>query len=270
MLPRANVKRYQESVWFNDSCCQALDHEEGKSDMDLQDLYERYVRSVPIQSGVLLDHLLKSIQSILIPYIRQNMRGRSLEGQQEVYHSTIAVVVRKIQESRTSNLRFRDLRAYIVTIARYEILHYCHQLDTASRMTVSLEELLREGDGPVTVPMSLQAGDVATGVLLRDYLHALWQLLRKYPENQTAALLLHARDVNGTSMVELLEMCRIASHSEMAEAIGMTPAEFGHWRSELPSTDARIAERYCLSANSVAVRRKRVRAKLQEQMEEKP
>jgi len=238
-------------------------------DVQLQDLYERYASASAREAEKLLSAVTSYIQPVLARIVSQQMQGRTQTDQEDVCSLTMAIIIRKIQDKREKKEQIVDLRAYLVTVAKHEILRYCHSLQAQLKTTISIETFERPGDhqdGPAKTPDSLQARDTTASVIQREYLRAVWETIRQFPPRQCAALLLQGSDPNGTSMVELLEMCRIASHREMAQAMGMTSEEFGIWREEIPVTDATIATRYGQPAQSIARLRMMARRKLEEQM----
>ncbi len=104
--------------------------------------------------------------------------------------------------------------------------------------------------------------EVAGEVEQRLCLRWLWTEILQLRPRQRAALLLNLRDGQNRGVLALLAHAHIATLTEIAQAIGLSAAEFGtYWRA-LPLEDTGVAELLACTPQQVSNLRKAARARL--------
>jgi RNA polymerase sigma factor (sigma-70 family) len=115
------------------------------------------------------------------------------------------------------------------------------------RAEVGVEELVAEPGASLELRMSLER---------------LWEDVRQLSERQRVALLLNLRDVHGRECLSLLPLTRTATIAQIADAVGIPPAEFAELWNELPLSDAAIAQRLQATQRQVIKLRRLARERL--------
>jgi hypothetical protein len=100
-------------------------------------------------------------------------------------------------------------------------------------------------------------------------LEALWTEIVELPRRQRLALLLHARDAAGDSVVRLLVAEAIVSTSGLASALEVSQAELNELLGRLPLMDAAIAESLQITRQQVINLRSAARDRLARRMARK-
>lgn len=99
-------------------------------------------------------------------------------------------------------------------------------------------------------------------LLAREALARTWRELRELPPRQRVALLLSLRDEGGKAMAPFFPLTGVATLAELAEALGLGPAELGRLLPGLPKDDYWIAEHLGLTRRQVINLRKCARERL--------
>jgi RNA polymerase sigma factor (sigma-70 family) len=100
----------------------------------------------------------------------------------------------------------------------------------------------------------------------RQYMKRLWFEIQQLRAPQRIALLLSIRDESQTSLTVLLSEICIASIREIADAVGMSVAEFVCVLQELPMDDNAISKRLGVSRQQVISYRLSARRRLEKRM----
>lgn len=100
----------------------------------------------------------------------------------------------------------------------------------------------------------------------RFYLEKLWREVRDLPRLQRAALLLNLRDAGGGSVIAFIPYLKIASRSEIAEALSMSEERFAEIWNNLPLEDTSIAQLFGITRQQVINLRKTARERLARRM----
>ncbi|BCM88477.1 hypothetical protein IAD21_00310 [Abditibacteriota bacterium] len=103
--------------------------------------------------------------------------------------------------------------------------------------------------------------------VLRASLRPLWEQITALTRLRSASLLFNQADTQGRSVIELLIELGVASLSEIATVLGLTPIKLAELLPQLPLKDKRIAELLGCAPASIAVYRAQARKKLQENTE---
>lgn len=134
---------------------------------------------------------------------------------------------------------------------------------------VALDDVVRELAGeprfPDGAPSSAEArstSDAAAAVESAETLRSLWKEIRQLPPRQRAALLLHARDTNGDSVLRLLLTTGLVSLADAAGALDVTERELARLLDELPFNDGVIVKRLGVTPQQVINLRKAARDRL--------
>jgi hypothetical protein len=107
---------------------------------------------------------------------------------------------------------------------------------------------------------------VATKMEQHAYLEHLWAEICELPLQQRRALLLNVRDAEGGDITSLLVHARIATMSQLADALSMTDEELALLWNELPLDDATIANYLGLARQQVINLRSAARKRLSRRM----
>jgi hypothetical protein len=87
---------------------------------------------------------------------------------------------------------------------------------------------------------------------MREPLMLFWQGLRELPEDQFKAYLLYARDSSGEDLINVLLAAEIATESEIAIRLAMTPEEFEELRlDKLPLDNEDISKQLGVTVERV-------------------
>lgn len=103
--------------------------------------------------------------------------------------------------------------------------------------------------------------------VLRASLRPLWEQIARLKRTHSASLLLNQTDVQGRPVIELLIELGVASLSEVAAVLELTPWQLAELLPRLPLKDKPISELLGCAPASVAVYRAQARKKLQEMAE---
>lgn len=103
----------------------------------------------------------------------------------------------------------------------------------------------------------------------RAYLQQLWEEITRLPLGQRTALLLSLRDEQGNELVTLLDHLRIATLSEIAEALATSAEQFARLWSGSPTDDAAIARHLGVTRQQVINLRLSARRRLARRMQVK-
>lgn len=98
------------------------------------------------------------------------------------------------------------------------------------------------------------------------YLRRLWAEIRELRPHQRAALLLNLRDADGGDVVSVLPIAGIATISELAAALSMSPDQLAALWNELPLEDLAIAGLLGITRQQVINLRKSARERLARRM----
>jgi DNA-directed RNA polymerase specialized sigma24 family protein len=112
---------------------------------------------------------------------------------------------------------------------------------------------------------SLEADPAAT-LESADMLRRLWTEIALLPPRQRAALLLHARDANGESVLRLLTSAGLISPADVGAALGVSERELAGLLDALPLTDNDILKRLGVTSQQVINLRKAARDRLARRM----
>jgi RNA polymerase sigma factor (sigma-70 family) len=107
---------------------------------------------------------------------------------------------------------------------------------------------------------------IDTELQRRTYLRRLWAEIRELKPHQRAALLLNLRDADGGDVVSVLPVAGIATISELAAALSMSPDQLAALWNELPLEDLAIAELLGITRQQVINLRKSARERLARRM----
>ena len=99
----------------------------------------------------------------------------------------------------------------------------------------------------------------------QQFLAKLWEEIRLLNQPQRVALLLNLRDESGPA-TELFPLLGVATVREIADAVGIPPAEFAALWQELPLEDLRIAAILDVTRQQVINLRKAARDRLRRRM----
>jgi hypothetical protein len=127
-------------------------------------------------------------------------------------------------------------------------------------------ELDAAADGDVVerlVAPQIRADDE---LALREYVARLWEEILQLPQRQRVALLLSLKDAQGRSALSLFPLINVATLRRLAEALELTPEQFGEIWTEIPLNDAAIAARLGLTRQQVINLRKSARERLARRM----
>jgi len=110
------------------------------------------------------------------------------------------------------------------------------------------------------------AADPISELDQRLYLGRVWGEICKLPGAQRSALLLNLTDPQGNALLVLLSELRIATISQIAEALGLPAEEFAGLWKDLPLDDNAIAERLGVTRQQVTSYRLSARRRLARRM----
>jgi hypothetical protein len=94
----------------------------------------------------------------------------------------------------------------------------------------------------------------------------IWSEIQTLPERQRIALLLNLRDSVGLNALVLFPLTGVASFTELASTVGMTPPEFAAIWNDLPLDDLRIAGIMNGTRQQIINLRKSARERLQRRL----
>ncbi len=114
---------------------------------------------------------------------------------------------------------------------------------------------------------SAVATDPAAVLESADALRRLWNEIAALPPRQRAALLLHARDAGGESVLRLLFATAIVSSGDAAAALEIHPRDLASLLDDLPLNDRVIARRLGVAPQQVINLRKAARDRLARRMD---
>ena len=130
-----------------------------------------------------------------------------------------------------------------------------------------------EADGQAEDPLAKvedERVDVAGQVEQRDFLCGLWREITLLPPMQRAALLLNLRDGQGRGVLALLAHTRVATPTQIAEALPLPADTLAALWPALPIEDAAIAQVLGMTRQQVINLRKVARARLTRRLREQP
>jgi hypothetical protein len=107
-----------------------------------------------------------------------------------------------------------------------------------------------------------ETASVESSLVYRSALLEVWREVDLLPPRQRMALLLGLRDENGSAIVSLLILLRIATFDELAAAVELSPEELTAIWDQLPLPDMVISERLGLTRQQVINLRKSARERL--------
>lgn len=131
---------------------------------------------------------------------------------------------------------------------------------------VEVEADGREGEDARGVQLIDTRPEPSAEAERRAYLERLWREVVVLPPRQRAALLLHLRDEQGRTCIDLWTLTGVANAVAVAEALGMSVEEFAELWNELPLDDNRIAARLGLTRQQIINLRKSARERLSRRM----
>src|SRR5262249_47406069 len=102
----------------------------------------------------------------------------------------------------------------------------------------------------------------------RIYLERVWDEIRKLVPAQRSALLLNLTDAHGSTLLVLLSELRVATISEIADALGLPAEEFASLWKDLPLDDNAIAKRLGVTRQQVTSYRLSARRRLARRMKQ--
>jgi RNA polymerase sigma factor (sigma-70 family) len=123
-------------------------------------------------------------------------------------------------------------------------------------------------EGANSIP-SDQAAPMADPIVELDqrmYLERVWLEIRELPPAQRSALLLNLTDPQGNTLLVLLSELRIATISEIAEALVLPAEDFASLWKDLPLDDNTIAKRLGVTRQQVTSYRLSARRRLARRM----
>jgi hypothetical protein len=139
------------------------------------------------------------------------------------------------------------------------------QEGTGRMMLVEQEYYESAGQHDILDPQA----KLGTRLEQRLYLEKLWQEIITLPLGQRTALLLGLKDSQGDELISLLEYLRIATLSQIAEALAISGEQFSEmWRE--PIDDTAIARHLGITRQQVINLRLAARRRLARRMEAKP
>jgi hypothetical protein len=133
------------------------------------------------------------------------------------------------------------------------------------RLVEKVAELFRLPVTPAPASLSERIDDAASiesSLVYRSALLEVWREIDQLPPRQRIALLLSLRDENGSAIMSLLILLRIATFDELAAAVELSPDALGAIWDQLPLSDIAIAERLELTRQQVINSRKSARQRL--------
>jgi DNA-directed RNA polymerase specialized sigma24 family protein len=107
-----------------------------------------------------------------------------------------------------------------------------------------------------------ETASAESSLVYRSALAEVWREIDLLPPRQRIALLLGLRDENGSAMISLLILLRIATFAELAAAVELSPEQLAAIWDQLPLPDMAIAERLDLTRQQVINLRKSGRDRL--------
>lgn len=116
--------------------------------------------------------------------------------------------------------------------------------------------------GPFYDRMVDTAPDAERTAIAQQELRALWNSIQDLPMLQRAALILNLRDPLGRGVIALLLETKIATRSQIAQAVGMSLDELLTRWDDLPMDDRSIAHRYGVTPVQVVSLRRAARTRL--------
>ncbi len=111
-----------------------------------------------------------------------------------------------------------------------------------------------------------QRMDTSTEIEHRHYLKKLWSEMIILPLRQRTALFLSIRDEEGSSVLHLIPVTRIASIHAIAECLVLSPEDFASMWDKLPLEDNEIALRMGITRQQVINLRRSARERLARRM----
>jgi RNA polymerase sigma factor (sigma-70 family) len=115
-------------------------------------------------------------------------------------------------------------------------------------------------------PQPPASTDPAAQLETVETLRCLWNEIAALPPRQRAALLLHARDSGGESVLRLLFATAIVSSGDAAAALEIHPRDLASLLEDLPLSDRVIARRLGVTPQQVINLRKAARDRLARRM----
>lgn len=159
------------------------------------------------------------------------------------------------------------------TAAAEALARQVAEIVTDVEREVALDDVVRElaGDPRITEHSAawqerIATADPAAMLESADTLRRLWNEITQLPSRQRVALLLHARDANGESVLRLLTASGLVPPDDAAAALGVTRRELASLLDELPLNDSSIVKRLAVTTQQVINLRKAARDRLARRM----
>jgi RNA polymerase sigma factor (sigma-70 family) len=142
--------------------------------------------------------------------------------------------------------------------------------DYVARMTINAANDLLRSRRLATVPLSARHGgdavdsapESADALATRETLELLWNAIRELPLPQRRALLLHAHDSGGSSVIPLLVFTGVATLDDMAAVLDYNRAYLERLWIRLPMPDLDIATLLGVTRSRVIGLRRAARERL--------
>jgi DNA-directed RNA polymerase specialized sigma24 family protein len=157
-------------------------------------------------------------------------------------------------------------------IARPQIVRALEHVFDHARKPVELERLVEKvaelfGLQVTAAPAAPgervdETASVESSLVYRSALTEVWREIDLLPPRQRIALLLGLRDENGSAIMSLLVILRIAAFDQLAAAMELSPEDLAALWDQLPLPDMVIAERLDLTRQQVINLRKSARERL--------
>ncbi len=152
-----------------------------------------------------------------------------------------------------------------ITRALDHVFDHVREPVEIERLVEKLAELFQLPMTPAQVTRGDKADETASAessLVYRSALIEVWREVGLLPPRQRIALLLGLRDENGSAIMSLLILLRIARFDELAAAVELSAEELAAMWDRFPLPDVAIAERLGLSRQQVINLRKSARERL--------
>jgi len=164
--------------------------------------------------------------------------------------------------TRTGGVRMRTTAAEKLAIKVVELLRTTGDQLALDDVVSALAESSGISDRVTPWENQFAASDPAALLESADELRMLWREIAALPPRQRAALLLHARDSGGESVLRLLSAASLVSSRDVASALEVPKHDLGTLLRELPLSDSVIARRLGVTVQQVINLRKAARDRL--------
>jgi DNA-directed RNA polymerase specialized sigma24 family protein len=188
---------------------------------------------------------------------------------EDLYEEVLLQIIARLRHLKTRpHLPILKLKGYVAVVAYRACRKYMASLnvlplaDSSGRASEASDA---KGAGHILNSKRLMIAGTTnfTAALEKhNYLQYIWKEIRLLPVPQRTAILLNLKDAHGTNLIALFPMAGIATFSEIAAVLTLTPARLAEIWVQLPLNDEVIAWRLSVTRQQVINLRKAGRRRL--------